>query len=88
MPTVEAPSRLFEEVATLFASGPTPREVLDFRPSEEAIRRASELLHLNREGQLDEELRRELDQYEQAELLMRMVKARIRAGQAGETKIP
>ena len=80
MSTVEAPSRLFEEIATLFASAPSPQEVLDFRPSDAAIQRASELLDLNRQDQLDEDLRQELDQYEQAELLMRLVKARIRAG--------
>jgi hypothetical protein len=80
MSTVEAPSRLFEEIATLFASSPAPQEVLDFRPSEAAIQRASDLLELNRQERLDDDLRRELDQYEQAELLMRLVKARIRVG--------
>jgi hypothetical protein len=80
MSIVEAPSRLFEEIATLFASAPSPQEVLDFRPSDAAVQRAQELLDLNRQGQLDEDLRRELDQFEQAELLMRLVKARIRAG--------
>ena len=80
MSTVEAPSRLFEEIATLFASAPSRQEVLDFRPSDAAVQRASELLDLNRQDQLNKDLRQELDQYEQAELLMRLVKARIRAG--------
>jgi hypothetical protein len=39
------------------------------------------LLELNRANTLDETTRRELDQFEQAELLMRLVKARIRVGQ-------
>jgi CBS-domain-containing membrane protein len=81
MSIVEAPSTLFDEIATLFASGPTPQDVLDFRPSDAAIQRASELLDLNRRDELDEDLRHELDQYEQAELLMRLVKARIRVDQ-------
>lgn len=86
MSTVEAPSRLFEEIATLFASGPSRQDVLDFRPSDAAIQRASELLELNRQDRLDDELRCELDQYTQAELLMRLVKARIRADQVQDEK--
>ena len=81
MPSTQAPSRLFEEIATLFASDPTPQEILDFRPSDSAVQRASELLELNRQGRLGDDRRQELDQFEQAELLMRLVKARIQAGQ-------
>lgn len=65
----------------LFASAPTASEILDFRPSEQTRKRASELLQLNRDGRLDDQLAQELDQYEQAELLMRLVKARIRSDQ-------
>jgi len=79
MSTTEAASKIFEEVAQLFASAPSDEQILSFRPPVEVARRASELLILNRSGQADEDLRHELDQYEQAELLMRMVKARIRA---------
>jgi hypothetical protein len=86
MSTVEAPSILFAEIATLFASGPSRQNVLDFRPSDAAIKRASELLELNRQDRLDDELRHELDQYTQAELLMRLVKARIRADQVQDER--
>jgi hypothetical protein len=79
MPTAHAPSTLFEEIATLFASAPSPKAILEFRPSQASIDRASQLLELNRANNLDEASRAELDQYEQAELLMRLVKARIRA---------
>ena len=48
------------------------------------MERANQLLELNRTGTLDEAERRELDQLERAESLMRLVKARIRAGQAQE----
>lgn len=82
MSTAHAPSTLFEEIATLFASAPTPRTILDFRPSQASIDRASQLLELSRENNLDEASRAELDQYEQAELLMRLVKARIRANES------
>jgi hypothetical protein len=81
MSSVETPSLLFDEIATLFASAPSPGAILDFHPSEKTKKRASELLELNRQGRLDEQSLQELDQYEQAELLMRLVKARIRSGQ-------
>ncbi len=81
MSTTEAASKVFEEIAQLFGSGPTDEQILNFRPSADVVQRASQLLSLNRTGQMDDDLKHELDQYEQAELLMRMVKARIRARQ-------
>ena len=79
MSSVEAPSRIFEEIAALFASVPSAQQILEFRPSDQTKKRASELLDLNRNGSLDEKASAELDQYEQAELLMRLVKARIQS---------
>ena len=79
MSSVETPSRIFEEIALLFAAAPTPQQILDFRPSIQTSKRASELLELNRSGNLTDQSTAELDQYEQAELLMRLVKARIRS---------
>ena len=84
MSSVESPSRIFEEIATLFATAPTANEILEFRPSEKTKQRVSELLELNRQGKLDEKLTSEFDQYEQAEMLMRLVKARIQFGQDKE----
>lgn len=84
MTTAHAPSTLFEEIATLFASAPSPQVILDFHPSQASVDRASELLELNRQNQLTEETREELNQFEQAELLMRLVKARIRAAEASK----
>ena len=81
MSSIQTASKVFEEIASLFASSPVPSSILAFRPSESVAERASYLLQLSRSGQLDEEHRQELDQFEQAELLMRLVKARIRAGQ-------
>ncbi len=86
MTTTQAPSKIFEEIAVLFASDPRPQQILEFRPSDSAARRASELLDLNRQGRLGEQQRQELDQFEQAELLMRLVKARIRAGQTHDSE--
>ncbi len=87
MSTTEAASKIFEEIAQLFASAPSDEQILSFRPPVEVARRASELLILNRSGQADEDLRHELDQYEQAELLMRMVKARIRARRESQERL-
>lgn len=81
MSTAPIASSLFDEIATLFASAPSPSTILDFRPSQTSTERANRLLELNRENALDEPSRRELEQFEQAELLMRLVKARIRANQ-------
>ena len=79
MSSVGSPSQIFNEIATLFASAPSSQTILDFRPSKQTIDRAAELLELNRQGRLSDELTMELEQFEQAELLMRLVKARIRA---------
>lgn len=79
----EAASKVFEEIAQLFGSGPTDEQILNFRPSTDVALRASQVLSLNRTGQMDDDLKLELDQYEQAELLKRMVKARMRERQGG-----
>jgi len=81
MSTTPAASTLFDEIATLFASAPSPNSILEFRPSQASVDRGNRLLELNRENALDEASRAELDQFEQAELLMRLVKARIRVNQ-------
>jgi hypothetical protein len=75
---------LLDELATFFASGPSPSDILKFRPSPAVVERANQLLELNRSTGLDDSSRRELDQFEMVENLMRLVKARIRAGQARE----
>jgi len=73
------PPTLFIEIAELFASCPGRQQILDFRPSSVAAERASELLALNRNGRLSETDRQELDQVEQCELLLRLVKSQMRA---------
>lgn len=79
MPQLQTTSLLFDEIAELFASAPQTEEILQFTPSDETVSRANELLEFNRSGNATEDVRRELEQFEQAELLMRLVKARIRA---------
>ncbi len=71
-----------EEIADLLAAGPSPDQLLQFRPSPETQARAEELLGKLKDGSLSAEERRELDQFEHVERLMRFVKARIRAAKA------
>lgn len=55
-----------------------PREVSEFKPSEEVRNRVAELLGREKAGGLSAEERRELDHYENLELLMNLAKARAR----------
>ncbi len=54
MSTTEGASRVFDEIAQLFGSGPTDEQILNFRPSADVTQRASQLLSLNRTGQMDD----------------------------------
>lgn len=83
MASVSTPVRIFEEIADLIASRPDDQTLLAFRPSLAAQERASELLEKNRQDSLTEEEREELDQFTQAELFMRLVKARVRKQNRG-----
>ena len=83
MSTVPTSSSLLDVLATLFAGAPTPEMILEFRPSATSIDRANRLLEMSRNNSLDEDARHGLEQFEQAERLMRLVKARLRANQTG-----
>jgi len=69
--------KAYEEVAEFIARR-GPREVAEFRPSAEALGRARELLAREKAGGLTPEERRELDHYENLELLMNLARARAR----------
>ena len=71
-----------EEIADFLASGPSPDELLQFRPSPQTQARAEELLEKLKDDCLSADERGELDQFQQAERLMRFVKARIQVGKA------
>lgn len=68
-----------EEIADFLASSPPAEEILVFRPSPEVQARAGELLEKHKDGCLSLEERHELAEFEQAERLMRLVKARVQA---------
>jgi hypothetical protein len=69
--------RAYEEVAEFIATH-IPREVTEFRPSPETRRRVSELLQREKTTGLNSEEKRELDHYEDLELLLNLAKARAR----------
>ncbi|MGH7200907.1 MAG: hypothetical protein ACREJB_09905 [Planctomycetaceae bacterium] len=79
MTSIQLPIRLWEEIAELLADDPSRDQLLAFRPSEAAQQRASQLLAKLKDESLTFDERRELDQFEHAELLMRLLKARLRA---------
>ncbi len=69
--------RAYEEVAEFIARR-GPREVAEFRPSAEVRQRVVELLQREKTTGLSSEEKRELDHYEDLELLMNLAKARAR----------
>jgi hypothetical protein len=79
MASVQSTLGALEEIADFLASGPSPDELLQFRPSPRTQERAEELLDKLKDGCLSVNERAELDQLEQVERLMRFVKARIQA---------
>jgi len=81
MSIAESPPRLFDEIADLFASCPNRKSLVAFKPSEAVQARARVLLDKQADEQLTREEERELNELEQAELVMRLVKARIRAAE-------
>jgi hypothetical protein len=79
MATAESPAHVLGEIAEFLATGPSEEELLQFRPSESVQERARELLSKQNAGELTVEEQWELSQFEHAEVLMRLVKARIHA---------
>ena len=69
--------KAYEEVAE-FVAQRGPREVAEFEPSAEAKERVAELVQREKTTGLTPEERRELDHYEDLELLMNLAKARAR----------
>jgi hypothetical protein len=81
MAATQQQSTFLSELAEFFASGPTLQQVLDHHPSECVQERIRELLLRNNEGQLTDKEEAELDEMIVCEMLMRLVKAKIRMRQ-------
>jgi len=70
---------LQEEVADFLASGPSPEEIVAFRPSAKNNDRIRTLLDKNRRTNLSTQEEAELDQAESLDYFMIRVKARARS---------
>lgn len=70
--------KLHNEVIEFLASGPSPQAIVHFRPSPQAQARVTELLEKNRAGALTPDEEAELDQYEELDYFMTLVKAQAR----------
>ena len=71
------------ELIAFLSAGPTPEEVIDCTVSDEAQQRLRRLLALNEAGLLSEEEQTELDEIEQIEHIILMLKADTRKRLAG-----
>lgn len=69
--------KAYEEIIEFIASR-NPREVIDFKPSEQASQRAWSLVERQKDASLSTEERDELQHYLELEHLMRLAKARAR----------
>lgn len=71
-----AASAVASEVIDFLASGPAPRKIIDFHPSEGSVERMRELLGREHEGNLSPAEKAELDEMALLDHLMSLVKAR------------
>jgi hypothetical protein len=69
-----AQSPVYQEVFDFLVSSPTPAQILAFRPSEATQKRVRALLDANKENRLTVEEQIELDEFEQVEHFVRMLK--------------
>lgn len=68
-------TRAYDEIADFLAKI-DPRQIIEFRPSEQAQLRVEDLLYRERNSNLSTEERSELDHYMTIEHLMRLAKAK------------
>ena len=72
--------RVYDEIVDFIAGGTTPTTVAQWSPSPEARERVELLLSRDKAGELSPDERGELNHYLELEHLMRLAKARARAG--------
>jgi hypothetical protein len=72
---------LIEEIADFLASCPSREQLLSYHPSLQVQQRARQLLEKSKSGRSTADEQWELDQFEHAEMLVQLIKARVRAEQ-------
>ncbi|MDA0837087.1 MAG: hypothetical protein O3B01_05455 [Planctomycetota bacterium] len=78
---LEAPEKIIfvEEVADFLADRPSPEQILAYRPSNAVQGRFTELLEKKRNGELTANEEEELSEFQQTEILLRLIKAKLRS---------
>lgn len=80
-----APSEtLFDEITDFLISGPTPEQIIAFRPTDALDQRLHELLEKNSGIGISQDERAELDRFLQINHLMTILKAKARLKLAGK----
>ncbi len=74
----------YDEFVEFLASGSTPRELIDFQPSEQTRAKVSDLIRRQKSAALSPDEASELNCYLQLEHIMRLAKARARLRLAGQ----
>ncbi len=69
---------IYLELVDFVASGTTPEDIINFRPSAEAEQRVQDLIERERESQLTAEEAAELSHFLELEHILRMAKAKAR----------
>ncbi len=72
------PAPIYQEIYYFLASAPDHEAILAFHPSAAAEERLRQLLEANKAGRLTAEEQNELDEFEQVEHLVRMLKLHTR----------
>ena len=67
----------YDEIATFFARGPSPHEIVAFQLSEETTARIRDLLEKNSAGTLTQDEADELEQVGQLNRMLLLIRSRI-----------
>lgn len=70
---------LINDFADFLASGPSSKQIVDWRPSESVVDRANELTQKRKEGEVTADEERELEAFLNSEIMLSLVKARLRS---------
>ncbi len=70
------PAGVYAYILSFLASGPTPEQLMGFRPTQEMQNRLNELMDKSRADTLTDLERQELDEYQRIEHIVIMLKAR------------
>lgn len=68
------PAKLYRDILSFLASDPAPEQIIAFRPSPEITERLKTLLAREAAGETTQTEKEELDEFEQIEHLMVMIK--------------